>query len=140
MIIVDFVSPNDIRTATITEAMPYNSPQEGRGEEVFYQEAGKLGVFSSRRGPIPLITAHSEEKSGLVTITEVAFGNEKIGTREIATKFRFDEKKGLYVGEEGGLYIGESPVNYNKLGVRANVTHPSDGPKNRVFVASLGYR
>ncbi|MBI4452598.1 DNA-3-methyladenine glycosylase [Candidatus Woesearchaeota archaeon] len=139
MIIVDFVSPSDIRAGTIVEAEPYNAPHEGRGKDVFNQEAGKVDVFASRRGPIPVITAHSGDKSGLVTITEVSYGGNSIYSREIAGTFRFDEKKGLFVGDESGLYIGPSPVNYGKFGVVARVTHPTGGAPNRLNVVKLSY-
>ena len=139
MIVVDFVGPNDIRVGTIVEAEPYNAPHEGRGEDLFNQEAGKVDVFSSRRGPIPVITAHSGDRSGLVTITEVVYGGDRIASKEIARTFRFDEKKGLFVGDESGLYIGPSPVNYEKLGVGPRVSHPSVGAPNRLHVVRLGY-
>jgi|TARA_Y100000310_G_scaffold112365_1_gene110864 hypothetical protein len=161
-IVVEYDGINNIMLhGILTEVGAFDKPLEDRGEELYVQEPGKLGVFSSRRGPISIITSHVEGGSGLVTLryikkydadlqttdiaelsglsgqTRLYVGQGNLQTKDITKFLNFAEKTGLYVGRNSHLYIGEKPFDLAAEGLVVSSVMPSGGPPNRVAYFTL---
>jgi|TARA_B100001964_G_C14144274_1_gene558940 hypothetical protein len=138
-VVSEFISVGDIPIyGMLTEVHAYGEPEGERGEELFTQEPGLIGNFSSRRGSIPTITAHEEGGSGLVRLNGLRRGNNDYSTLEISRLLESGRKSGLHVGQPSGLYIGETPFDLSTEGLTVVELkiNPQD-PKNLVVKYAL---
>jgi len=102
----------------LTEVDAYVEALVDKGSELFGLEPGTIGMFSSRRGAIPIIAAHARGKTGLITFRKLVYGSESIGPREIAEQLDFENRAYSKVGTGSGLYIGETGINFSRAGLR----------------------
>jgi hypothetical protein len=131
--IFDYTGFMDILSRGIlTEVDAFDGPIREKDSHLFSQEPGTLGVFASRRGAIPVITAHANGRTGLVTLRAVVSGEDKYGPTQISDMLGLDQCSGKLVGNESGLYIGESGIDYQKEGIRVVNEIPNGSPENRV--------
>jgi hypothetical protein len=121
----------------LTEVDAYENPSVARDEHVFSQKPGTLGVFTSRRGPIPVITAHSSSARGLITLRNLVAGTENYGPKGICELLGMQQRDGKLVGHESGLYIGDSGIDFKEEGLYVADDMPAGGPENRVAYFSL---
>jgi len=149
---------------TLSEVDAYDEPLGSRGEELYNQESGKLGVFSSRRGSIPIITSHVEDGSGLVTLrsireynadlqttdivellgfsgeTRLYVGQGDLHTTGIAKFLNFSEKSGSHIGENSGLFIMDRPFDLATQGLVVARSMPTNAVPNSNLVASYSLK
>lgn len=116
----------------LTEVDAYNSPIIEKDDHLFTQEPGKIGIFGSRRGAIPVITAHIKGGKGLITLRELIRGEERFGPTDIAGLLHFDDLSGQVVGKESGLYFGETGIELASEDLKIVNDLPNEGPQNRV--------
>jgi len=131
--LVVYKSPTDIEVLGIlTDVDAYENPMVERDQHVFTQKPGIISVFASRRGPIPVITAHSNSGTGLITLRKMVNGAADFGPRGIYDLSGLEMRQGKLIGTESGIYIGETGIDYSKQELVIANSMPSNGPENRV--------
>jgi hypothetical protein len=130
---------NITSVGVIIETDSYDEAMDGRGNELFSQKSGLLGMFSSRRGSIPTITAHAPSRTGLITLRKVLYGTDNLGPKGIAEAIEISSVNGFEVGTESGIYIGDTGIDYKSAGLKVEDHNPlpSGSPANRTGYFSL---
>ena len=129
----EYRSLSDISAhGVLLEVDAYDAPVDGKGKELFEQKPGIMGAFASRRGPIPVITAHARGKTGLITLRNLRNGEDLHGPNNIAKLLQITSGSSYEMGSEGGVYVGDCGLDLDKEGIRVVNKIPSGSPKNRV--------
>ena len=129
--VFNYRAMSEIYAGVLTEVDAWSEPLRDTDSELFSLAPGSIGVFSSRRGNIPVITAHADGKTGLITLRRIIAGAEELGPKAICEKFGFGQVAGARVGENG-LYVATRAIDYARQGLAVVDEVPKDSPANRI--------
>ena len=129
--VFNYSSASNAYSGVLTEVDAWDAAIRDTDSELFSLAPGSIGVFSSRRGNIPVITAHADGKTGLITLRKIVAGSEDLGPKAICEKFGFGQLAGARVGENG-LYFTPKAIDYARQGLQIVDEIPKGSPANRI--------
>ena len=129
--VFNYSAASNVYSGILTEVDAWDQAIRDTDSELFSIAPGSIGVFSSRRGNIPVVTAHADGKTGLITLRKIVAGQEELGPKAICERFGFGQLAGSRVGDNT-LYFSPKAIDYNKQGLTIVDELPKGSPPNRV--------